>query len=141
MLFAIFIIYIGLVDNTDSCSRRIFLQYAYGYFSFWIYITLACIFGKERQLFIDVGCETNPGVKATYDVNGNVIVRAVITPNQQVQVFNPNNQFNPMNQPSLDLIKQSKIQPVTQNALIQQEQIPQKKKHKSGRKSSKRIKN
>ena len=105
MLFAIFIIYIGLVDNTDSCSRRIFLQYAYGYFSFWIYITLACIFGRERQLFLAVGSEANPGLRAEYNISGVPIVRTVVTPQiigvgpqmvvqpaifpyQQVQVYN-----------------------------------------------------
>ena len=105
MLFAIFITYIGLVDNTDSCSRRILLQYAYGYYSFWIYITLACIFGRERQLFLAVGSEVNPGLRAEYNISGVPIVRTVVTPQiigvgpqmvvqpaifpyQQVQVYN-----------------------------------------------------
>ena len=105
MLFAIFITYIDLVDNTDSCSRRILLQYAYGYYSFWIYITLACIFGRERQLFLAVGSEVNPGLRAEYNISGVPIVRTVVTPQiigvgpqmvvqpaifpyQQVQVYN-----------------------------------------------------
>ena len=44
-----------------------------------------------------------------------------ILPYQQVQVFNRNNQFAPMNQPSLEPINQ----PITQEAIIQQEQINQ----------------
>ena len=105
MLFVIFIVYIGLVNNYDNCSSRILLQYTYGYFSFWIYITLACIFGRERQLFLAVGSEINPGFRAEYNISGAPIVRAVVTPQiigvgpqmvvqpailpyQQVQVYN-----------------------------------------------------
>ena len=113
---------------------------AFGYYNFIYYIVLACIFGRERQFFIEVGSEAAPGIKANYDVNGNVIVRAAVIPNpqvvrlgpcvvaqpmnipyQQVQVFNRNNQFVSMNQPSLEPINQ----PITQEAIIQQEQNKQ----------------
>ena len=128
--------YLVFAEAVDSCAFGIMYGMVFGYYGFWYYITLSCIFGRERQLFIEVGCQAAPGIKATYDVNGNFIVRAAVIPSpqivqlnpyvvgqpmnipyQQVQVYNRSSQFNPVNQNSSDAI--------TQQAIIQQEQIQQ----------------
>ena len=62
----------------DTCAIGIIIGQFYGFFCFWVYIVLSCGFGKERNLFISVGCESNPGAIALYDVNGNPIVKPVI---------------------------------------------------------------
>ena len=97
LLFAAFIQWMMFLGIMDSCSLGMLVGYVYGYYSFWIFITLACGFGKERSLFLEVGSEEKPGPKAEYDVNGNPIVKAVVVnpqvivqpggiPYQQVQV-------------------------------------------------------
>ena len=128
--------YYLFVPLIDSCSRGIWLGIGYGYYSFWIYITLSCIFGKERRLFIEVGSQDNPGARAQYDINGNVIVRTVpvtqvvgyspqvlvqpmTMPYQQIPVYNYNNVQVPSNiqvhQPSQILTNQSQLQPKPQS--------------------------
>ena len=103
LLFAAFIQWITYLGIIDSCSLGMLVGYIYGYYSFWIFITLACGFGKERSLFVEVGSEAKPGPKAEYDVNGNPIVKAVIVnpqvivqpvgvPYQQVQVIGQQSQ-------------------------------------------------
>ena len=133
--------YFTFADAPDSCVIGMIYGFAFGYYGFVYYIFLACIFGRERQFFIEVGSEATPGARATYDINGNVIVRAAVIPQaqiiqlnpyivaqpmnipyQQVQVLNRNNQFAPMNQPSLEPINQ----PITQEPIIQQEEIKQR---------------
>ena len=71
--------YISLINNLDSCASGMVVGMVYGYYSFWFFITLSCGFSKERSLFIAVGSEQNPGAEAKYDVNGNAIVRAIIS--------------------------------------------------------------
>ncbi len=151
MLFAIFITYIGLVDNTDSCSRRILLQYAYGYYSFWIYITLACIFGRERQLFLAVGSEVNPGLRAEYNINGVPIVRTVVTPQiigvgpqmvvqpaifpyQQVQAYNQQMMPNQMIQQNPNQAHQQTPNQINPSSI-------EKPKQNQNSNSARRIKN
>ena len=79
--------YAGLINNIDSCSSGIICGIIYSFFSFWVYITLYVIFGKERQLFIAVGSATKPGTGAIYDLYGNQYVRTVIS--SQVVALNP----------------------------------------------------
>ena len=129
----------------DSCVMGIMYGMYFGFYGFWYYSTLSCIFGRERQLFIDVGSQTTPGIKAIYDVNGNIIIRAAVIPNQQifqlnpymvpqlmnapyqqVQVFNRNSQSVPMDQKSLEPINQPRNQSnqsTNQQQIIQEEQI------------------
>lgn len=108
--------YITLVNVFDSCCSGIMIGMIYGYFSFWLFITLSCGFGKERTLFVEVGSEENPGVQAKYDVNGNAIVRAIVSvqpvigvnaqidmkpPNTFYQQVPPNNAINQQYQPQI----------------------------------------
>ena len=65
-----------------KCGDGIAYGMIFGYYSFWFYITLSCILGRERALFIEVGSQDNPGARAAFDINGNMIARAVVT--QQV---------------------------------------------------------
>ena len=150
----------------DSCVMGTMYGMYFGFYGFWYYSTLSCIFGRERQLFIDVGSQTTPGIKAIYDVNGNIIIRAAVIPNQQifqlnpymvpqlmnapyqqVQVFNRNSQSVPMDQKSLEPINQPRNQsnqsnPSTnQQQIIQEEQIPQNQNATSGRSISNRQNN
>ena len=130
----------------DSCSKGISIGIVYGYYSFWFYITLSCIFGKERRLFIEVGSQDNPGIRAQYDINGNLIVRTVpvtqvvgysaqvlvqpmAIPYQQVPVLNYNVQV-PSNiqvyQPSQNQMmptNQPQLQPKSQPEIQPQSQI------------------
>jgi hypothetical protein len=87
LLLIALIQYAALINIIDSCSVGIILGMVYSYYCFWVYITLSCIFGKERKLFIDVGSAENPGTGAMYDISGNAIVKAVIT--SQVVALNP----------------------------------------------------
>lgn len=68
--------YLNIMENADSCARRIVLQMAYGFYCFWYYCILSFGFRKERELFVNVGEENKIGAGAEYDLNGNVIVRA-----------------------------------------------------------------
>ena len=79
ILFVIMLQYIGLVENVDSCVYKLLIGQIFGYYSFWYYITLACILGREHTLFKQVETVANPGVMAQMDINGNPIVRAVVT--------------------------------------------------------------
>lgn len=136
MLFAILMEYMMLVDNFDSCSSKIVIGMFFGYYSFWYYITLACIFGRERKLFMEVGTEANPGIRAQYDLNGAPLVRAVVAPQiiginavtpqmivqpvniapyqqypqQQVQVYNQQQQPSQLAQPSVDKLQKPEEQ-------------------------------
>ena len=65
-----------------KCSSGIIYGMVFGYYSFYFYITLATILGRERALFLEVGSQEKPGPRAEYDINGNMIARAVVT--QQV---------------------------------------------------------
>lgn len=83
----------------DSCSLGIILGMAYSYYSFWVYITLSCIFGKERKLFIEVGSVANPGLGARYDPFGKLYVKTVVS--SQVVAFNPQIMAkSPLNHPN-----------------------------------------
>ena len=90
ILLAIYIEYERLIVNIDRCSRRILIGMALGYYSFWYYITLATIFGRERTLFKLVGTVEAPGARAEFDIDGNPIVRTIVSPvvalNQKVIV-------------------------------------------------------
>ena len=86
LLFIAFFQWLALVEFIDSCSLGILVGYVYGYYGIWIFITLACGFGKERSLFVEVGSEAKPGPKAEYDVNGNPVVKAAVIVNPQVIV-------------------------------------------------------
>ena len=94
ILIIILVQYMALVMNIDSCSTGIIYGIVYAYYSFWAYITLSCIFGKERQLYKAVGSVPNPGIGAFYDINGNPIARpavstqVVVVPQGAVQFMN-----------------------------------------------------
>ena len=94
ILIIILVQYMALVMNIDSCSTGIIYGIVYAYYSFWAYITLSCIFGKERQLYKAVGSVANPGIGAFYDINGNPIARpavstqVVVVPQGAVQFMN-----------------------------------------------------
>ena len=106
--------YTNLIHNYDSCSSGIVCGILYSFFSFWVYITLYVIFGKERQLFISVGSATKPGTGAVYDLYGNQYVRTVIS--SQVVALNPQIlQKPPLNYPY----------PNNVNVNIQQQQFGQ----------------
>ena len=106
--------YSKLINNIDSCSSGIICGILYSFFSFWVYITLYVIFGKERQLFISVGSATKPGTGAVYDLYGNQYVRTVIS--SQVVALNPQIlQKPPLNYPY----------PNNVNVNIQQQQFGQ----------------
>lgn len=97
-------------EPDGKCATGIIYGMIFGYYSFYFYITLATILGRERAWFIEVGSQEKPGPRAEYDMNGNMIARAVITqqvvtvpqmvvqpmtvPYQQVPVVNA----NPLNQ-------------------------------------------
>ena len=106
--------YAGIINNIDSCSSGIICGIIYSFFSFWVYITLYVIFGKERQLFKNVGSATKPGTGAIYDLYGNLYVRTVIS--SQVVALNPQIlQKPPLNYPY----------PNNVNVNIQQQQFGQ----------------
>lgn len=124
LLFIALMQYLSLINISDSCSYGIAVGIVFGYYSFWFYITLACIFGRERTLFIEVGSQDKPGARALYDVNGNMITRAVITqqvvgvPQIMIQPMGVTYQqvpaINPM-QPNVPMYQQSQVQmPVQQ---------------------------
>ena len=95
--------YSGLINNIDSCSSGIICGILYSFFSFWVYITLYVIFGKEK-----------PGTGAVYDLYGNQYVRTVIS--SQVVALNPQIlQKPPLNYPY----------PNNVNVNIQQQQFGQ----------------
>ena len=98
LLLGALIQYISYTEVFDSCCSKILIGMIFGYYSFWFYITLACILGRERQLFIEVGNETAPGPRATYDINGNAIMRAIV-PNTQVIGITPQMMVQPVNLP------------------------------------------
>ena len=100
ILIIILIQYMALVVNIDSCSIGIVYGIVYAYYSFWAYITLSCIFGKERQLFKAVGSVANPGTAALFDINGNPIARPVVA--TQVVVI-PQVVAQPLNSPYQNL--------------------------------------
>ena len=100
ILIVILVQYMALVRNIDSCSLGIIYGIVYAYYSFWAYITLSCIFGRERQLFKSVGSVANPGTAALFDINGNPIARAGVS--TQVVVV-PQGVVQPMNYPCQNL--------------------------------------
>ena len=100
ILIVILVQYMALVKNIDSCSLGIIYGIAYAYYSFWAYITLSCIFGRERQLFKSVGSVANPGTAALFDINGNPIARPGVS--TQVVVV-PQGVVQPMNYPYQNL--------------------------------------
>ena len=100
ILIVILVQYMALVRNIDSCSLGIIYGIVYAYYSFWAYITLSCIFGRERQLFKSVGSVANPGTAALFDINGNPIARAGVS--TQVVVV-PQVVVQPMNHPYQNL--------------------------------------
>lgn len=120
LLIAVLAQYINLIGFFDSCGIGMAVGIVYGYYCFWIFITLSCGFSKERSLFVEVGSEAKPGPKAEYDVNGNPIIKAVI-PVQAVIVNQPNMAVpyqqvpynNPQSQPVI-YQQQQPPQPVTQ---------------------------
>ena len=100
ILIVILLEYMALVRNIDSCSLGIIYGIVYAYYSFWAYITLSCIFGRERQLFKSVGSVANPGTAALFDINGNPIARPAVS--TQVVVV-PQGVVQPMNYPYQNL--------------------------------------
>ena len=78
LLCLILVEYVNFMDNIDTCAARIVIQMIYGCYCFYYYIIVSCGFGKERQLFYEVGEVNRIGPKAQYDLNGNVIVRTVV---------------------------------------------------------------
>lgn len=120
LLIAVLAQYINLIGFFDSCGIGMVVGLIYGYYCFWIFITLSCGFSKERSLFVEVGSEAKPGPKAEYDVNGNPIIKAVI-PVQAVIVNQPNMAVpyqqvpynNPQSQPVI-YQQQQPPQPVTE---------------------------
>ena len=74
--------YPDTITPEGKCSSGIIYGMVFGYYSFYFYITLATILGRERALFLEVGSQEKPGPRAEYDINGNMIARAVVT--QQV---------------------------------------------------------
>ena len=88
ILIIILIQYMALVVNIDSCVLGIIYGIVYAYYSFWAYITLSCIFGKERQLFKAVGSVANPGTAALFDISGNPIARPPVATQVVVQPMN-----------------------------------------------------
>jgi hypothetical protein len=100
VLIIILVQYMALVVNIDSCSIGIVYGIVYAYYSFWAYITLSCIFGKERELYKAVGSVANPGVGAFFDISGNSIARPPVT--TQVVVI-PQVVAQPLNSPYQNL--------------------------------------
>ena len=99
LLLVALVQYSALINLIDSCSLGIILGMAYSYYSFWVYITLSCIFGKERKLFIEVGSVANPGLGARYDPFGKLYVKTVVS--SQVVAFNPQIMAkSPLNHPN-----------------------------------------
>lgn len=99
LLLVALVQYSVLINLIDSCSLGIILGMAYSYYSFWVYITLSCIFGKERKLFIEVGSVANPGAGARYDPFGKLYVKTVAS--SQVVAFNPQIMAkSPLNHPN-----------------------------------------
>ena len=94
------------ITYDGQCAGGIVYGMIFGYYSFYFYITLATILGRERAYFLEVGSQEKPGPRAEYDINGNMIARAVVTqqvvtvpqmvvqpmavPYQQVPVVNTN---------------------------------------------------
>lgn len=74
--------YPDTITPEGKCSSGIIYGMVFGYYSFYFYITLATILGRERAWFLEVGSQEKPGPRAEYDINGNMIARAVVT--QQV---------------------------------------------------------
>lgn len=119
--------YISLINNVDSCASGMVVGMIYGYYSFWFFITLSCGFSKERYLFIAVGSEQNPGAEARYDVNGNAIVRAIISvqpiigTNLQYDMKPPNLPYqqvpNPYPQPQQNYATNQQPQPQIQQQI------------------------
>ena len=134
LLLYVLIQYMVLLHNFDSCSYGILYGMIYSYYSFWVYVTLSCIFGKERKLFIDVGSVEHPGTAAMYDINGNAIVKAVVT--SQVIALNPQVIVQPVNVPY------QQVQVVNQNAPNPQNPDPQQLQGQVGtsERSSNKIK-
>ena len=136
LLMGVLIQYIGFM-GLDSCAGRIIVGMTFGDYCFWLFIILSCGFGKERNLFILVGSESNPGVNAQYDVNGNQIVRAIISTqpvfgvNPQIITKPPNLPYqqvpatNPYYQPQIQAQPQIQTQPQIQAQPLIQAQPPQ----------------
>lgn len=97
ILFVIMLQYIALVENVDSCVYKLLIGQIFGYYSFWYYITLACIFGREHTLFKQVGTAANPGIMAQMDINGNPIVRAAVVTAPQIYTVAPSMVIQPVN--------------------------------------------
>ena len=100
VLIIILVQYMALVVNIDSCSIGIVYGIVYSYYSFWAYITLSCIFGKERELYKAVGSVANPGIGAFFDISGSPIARPPVT--TQVVVI-PQVVAQPLNSPYQNL--------------------------------------
>ena len=98
LLFVALLQYIIYANAFDSCIEGIVLGMVFSSYNFWYYITLACAFGRERRMFIEVGSETDPGLRATYEAFGNMMVKAVI-PTQQIFGLSPQMIIQPSNLP------------------------------------------
>ena len=97
--------YAILTNRLDVCFIGILVGIIDGGYCFWFYIVLACAFCSERQKFVLVGSEQQPGADAKYDLNGNPLVLAVpVTSTRQPQMNMQNNQIqlNPNDKHPLD---------------------------------------
>ena len=70
--------YSDLKISKKDFKTGITINISYGIYCFLYYTVLACVFCVERQKFIFVGSEKQPGADAKYDVKGNPIPRQVI---------------------------------------------------------------
>ena len=98
LLFVALLQYIIYANVFDSCIEGIVLGMVFSSYNFWHHTTLACAFGRERRMFIEVGSETDPGPRATYEAFGNMMVKAVI-PTQQIFGLSPQMIIQPSNLP------------------------------------------
>ena len=85
-----YIQYFDFVDSFDKCLTGIMMDIFLGYYNFFFYLNLDCIFYKELTLFRKVGSESSPGENAAYDVNGNPIIRTMV---QGQQIISTNQQM------------------------------------------------
>jgi len=126
-----YIQYLDFIIFFDVCAAGILMDIFLGYYSFFYYLNLLCIFYKELSLFKKVGSETSPGENAAYDVNGNRIVRTVqdqqvIGINQQTIIPNmnfSNQQVRIYNNQAQETIPAGNEEQIQQNQVTQEQLV------------------
>ena len=126
-----YIQYLDFIIFFDVCAAGILMDIFLGYYSFFYYLNLLCIFYKELSLFKKVGSETSPGENAAYDVNGNRIVRTAqgqqaIGINQQTIIPNmnfSNQQVRIYNNQAQETIPAGNEEQIQQNQVTQEQLV------------------